>query len=103
MVSLEDGITACGFRKMAAYVARLNGEAESYYVTTTAGFKSITSAITGSRGTSSEQIDEVAEGLRGADVIGYSSMTGYAGLTKRVARRVRELDPSIYQIWGGIH
>jgi radical SAM superfamily enzyme YgiQ (UPF0313 family) len=107
MVSLEDGITACGFRKMAAYVGRLNGGVNSYYVTTTAEYKSIKSAITGQRGSSSEltdeQVDEVALGLLGHDMIGFSSMTGYADLTKRVARRVRELDPSIYQIWGGIH
>jgi radical SAM superfamily enzyme YgiQ (UPF0313 family) len=30
-------------------------------------------------------------------------MTGYSELTRRIMRRVRELDPSIYQIWGGIH
>jgi anaerobic magnesium-protoporphyrin IX monomethyl ester cyclase len=107
MVSLEDGITACGFRKMAAYVARLNPETDSYYVTTTAGYKSITSAITGARGTSGdltdEHVDEVAHGLLGSELIGFSSMTGYADLTKRISRRVRQLDPSIYQIWGGIH
>jgi hypothetical protein len=58
MVSLEDGITACGFRKMAAVVARLNGQAEAYYVTTTAGYKSIRSAINGARGTSGELSDD---------------------------------------------
>ena len=107
MVSLEDGITACGFRKMAAYVGRVNGSVDSYYVTTTAGYKSVISALTGRRGSSTEltdeQIDEVAQGLVGHDLIGLSSMTGYADLTQRVIRRVRELDPSVYMIWGGIH
>ena len=107
MVSLEDGITACGFRKMAAYVGRVNGGVDSYYVTTTAEFKSLKSALTGRRGSSTElsdeQIDEVAQGLVGHDMIGLSSMTGYADLTRRVVKRVRELDPDVYMIWGGIH
>jgi anaerobic magnesium-protoporphyrin IX monomethyl ester cyclase len=107
LLSLEDGITACGFRKLAAYVARLNPDTEACYVTTTGNFKSVRSAVTGARGTagdlSDEQVDEVAHGLLGAELIGFSSMTGYAQLTRRIAARVRELDPSIYLIWGGIH
>jgi radical SAM superfamily enzyme YgiQ (UPF0313 family) len=107
MVSLEDGITACGFRKMAAYVGRVNGSVDSYYVTTTAEYKSLMSALTGRRGSSSEfsddQVDEVAQGLVGHDLIGLSSMTGYAQLTQRVVKRIRELDPDVYMIWGGIH
>src|ERR1700736_1162762 len=102
MVSLEDGITACGFRKMAAFVARLNPDTEAYYVTTTHQYKSIRSAINGMRGSgdlSDDQVDEVANGLLGCDLIGFSSMTGYARLTQRIVRRVRQLDPSLSQIW----
>jgi radical SAM superfamily enzyme YgiQ (UPF0313 family) len=107
MVSLEDGITSCGFRKMAAYAARLNPATDALYVTTTHQYKSVRNAINGSRGAggdlTDDQVDEVAQGLLGSDLIGFSSMTGYAGLTHRLARRVRELDPSVYMIWGGIH
>ena len=106
MVSLEDGITACGFRKMAAYVVRLNDDTEAFYVTTQR-YKSVRGAITGARGgggeLSDEEVDEVAHGLLGTDLIGFSSMTGYADLTRRLASRVRQLDPSIYMVWGGIH
>lgn len=107
MVSLEDGIVACGFRKMAAYVASLNPDTGACYVTTAHQYKSVRNAINGSRGTGGEltdaEVDEVAHGLLGADLIGFSSMTGYSALTKRIVRRVRELDPSIYLLWGGIH
>jgi radical SAM superfamily enzyme YgiQ (UPF0313 family) len=41
--------------------------------------------------------------LVGADVIGFSSMTGYADLTHRIIRRLRKLDPSTFIICGGIH
>jgi radical SAM superfamily enzyme YgiQ (UPF0313 family) len=107
MVCLEDGITGCGFRKMSAYVKRLNPDTEACYVTTSHQYKSVLNALSGSRGgggeITDEEVDEIAQGLMGADMIGYSSMTGYASTTKRVARRVKELDSSIFQIWGGIH
>jgi anaerobic magnesium-protoporphyrin IX monomethyl ester cyclase len=106
MVSLEDGITSCGFRKMAAYVARINRDTEAFYVTT-ARYKTIRNGITGGRGAggdlSDDEVDEVAHGLLGADLLGFSSMTGYADLTRRVVKRVRELDPSVFMVWGGIH
>lgn len=54
MVSLEDGIIACGFRKMAAYVASLNPDTGACYVTTAHQYKSVRNAINGSRGTGGE-------------------------------------------------
>src|SRR5438270_7966175 len=102
MVCLEDGITSCGFRKMAAYVARLNPDTESCYVSTNK-FKSLPNLIRGTVGTAGELaddgVDEIARYLATADMIGYSSMTGYADLTRRVIKRVREINPSAYQIW----
>jgi radical SAM superfamily enzyme YgiQ (UPF0313 family) len=106
MVSLEDGITSCGFRKMAAYVRQLNADTEAYYVTTNR-YRGIRNALFGGLGSGGdlgeEEVDEVAHGLIGSDVVGFSSMSGYGDLTRRIATRVRELDPSIYMIWGGIH
>jgi anaerobic magnesium-protoporphyrin IX monomethyl ester cyclase len=106
MVSLEDGITSCGFRKMAAFVRRLNADTEACYVTTNR-YRGIRNALFGGLGSggdlSDEEVDEVARGLLGADLIGFSSMTGYADLTQRIVSRVRELDPSVFMVWGGIH
>jgi radical SAM superfamily enzyme YgiQ (UPF0313 family) len=106
MVCLEDGITSCGFRKMAAYVARLHPDTEAYYVTTNR-YRGIRNALFGGLGSggdlSDAEVDEIAQGLTGADLLGFSSMTGYAELTHRIIRRVKQLDPSTYVIWGGIH
>jgi radical SAM superfamily enzyme YgiQ (UPF0313 family) len=106
MVSLEDGITSCGFRKMAAYVLRLNADTEACYVTTNR-YRGIRNALFGGLGSggelSDDEVDEVAQGLVGSDLIGFSSMTGYADLTHRIIKRVRQLDPSVFMIWGGIH
>jgi anaerobic magnesium-protoporphyrin IX monomethyl ester cyclase len=105
MVSLEDGITSCGFRKMAAYVGRLNADTEACYVTTNK-YRGIRNALFGLGAggeLTDEDVDEVAQGLIGSDLLGFSSMTGYSELTRRIAKRVRELDPSAFMIWGGIH
>jgi radical SAM superfamily enzyme YgiQ (UPF0313 family) len=106
MVCLEDGITSCGFRKMAAYVTRINPDTRSCYVSTN-NYRSFLNAIRGSYGghgdLGPDAIDEIARGLADADLVGFSSMTGYADLTKAVARRVRELSPRTYLVWGGIH
>jgi anaerobic magnesium-protoporphyrin IX monomethyl ester cyclase len=106
LVSLEDGTTASGFRKFAAYAERINAETTTHYVST-ARWATIRAAIAGTMGDqadmSDEHVDEIAHGLTGADVVGFSSMTGYAQLTHRVIRRVRELAPDTYLVWGGIH
>ncbi len=106
LVSLEDGITANGFRKIAAYAKRINPETESFYVTTNT-FRSLRTSIKGTSGSKGElgytEIDEIAHGLKGADLVGFSSMTGYSELTRKIINRVRELDPSTFILWGGIH
>lgn len=69
MVSLEDRITSCGFRKMAAYVRRLNADTEACYVTTNR-YRGIRNALFGGLGSGGDliddEVDEVASGLLGA-------------------------------------
>ena len=107
LVSLEDGITASGFRKFAATAARLRPESTTTHYVSTTRWASIRSAIAGTMGDSTdlpeEQIDEIARGLADADLVGLSSMTGYSRLTHRIIHRVRELSPDTYIVWGGIH
>jgi radical SAM superfamily enzyme YgiQ (UPF0313 family) len=106
LVSLEDGITSCGFRKMAAYAARINADTQACYVST-ASYRNVRNAVRGTMGDAGtltrEQIDEVAHGLTDADLVGFSSMTGYAELTRSIVARLRALRPDAYIIWGGIH
>ena len=105
-MSLEDGITASGFRKFAATAARLQPGTTTHYVST-ARWVSVRQAIAGTMGDSTdlpeEQVDEIAQGLAGADLVGLSSMTGYAALTHRVIARLREIAPDTFIVWGGIH
>ena len=106
IVNLEDGVISYGYRKMAAFVKQLNPDTEAYFATTTdyrTLFKMLLAAYGDKPKTQWEIVDEIAQGLAGADIVGFSSMTGYAELTKALAKRVREISPRTYQIWGGIH
>ncbi len=49
LVSLEDGITSCGFRKIAAYVSRINPDTAACYVTTRK-YRSVLTSIKGTVG-----------------------------------------------------
>lgn len=106
MVCLEDGITSCGFRKMAAYAARLNPDTEAWYVSTKR-FRGVMNNITGKMGTKgdfdADDVDQIAKSLAGNDLVGFSSMTGYSDLTRQVIARLRTFDPSTFIVWGGIH
>jgi radical SAM superfamily enzyme YgiQ (UPF0313 family) len=106
MVCLEDGINSCGFRHMAAYAKRLVDDTRAYFVSTQ-NYRDLRHALAGRVGSGSDlpadDIDEIAQGLVDADILGFSSMTGYSDLTKAVIRRVRELSAKPYIIWGGIH
>ncbi len=105
MVCLEDGIMSCGFRKMAAWVERLNEDTETCYISTNryGGLRYLRGQMGDSPAIDADGIDEIARGLADADLIGFSSMTGYSDLTKSVITRIRELSPRPYLIWGGIH
>ena len=106
LVSLEDGITATGFRKIAAYVEKLNAETNVFYVGTQryrSLWKSFVRKMGETRSFGDTEIDEIAHGIAAADVVAFSSMTGYSDLTKALATRVREINPHAYTMWGGIH
>lgn len=108
LVCLEDGIVSCGFRKIAAYVERLSllATTEVCYVST-GNYRSVIGALKGTFGGpaefDAEMVDEIARGLADADVVGFSSMTGYAELTRAIIRALRRLPTCPYLVWGGIH
>jgi anaerobic magnesium-protoporphyrin IX monomethyl ester cyclase len=106
LVSLEDGITATGFRKFAAYAEKINPDTRTFYVGTQryrSMWKSFARKVGEGRSFGAAEVEEIAHELAAADVVAFSSMTGYADLTKELATRVRALNPKAYTMWGGIH
>jgi radical SAM superfamily enzyme YgiQ (UPF0313 family) len=106
MISLEDGITATGFRRIAAYVEKINPDTRVFYVGSQR-YLSLWKLLSRKIGETSNfgpmEVDEIAHGIAGADIVAFSSMTGYSRLTKALAKRVREINPHAYTLWGGIH
>lgn len=106
LVSLEDGIIALGFRKMAASMERVNPDTRVFYVGTPR-YRSVMKSLRRNLGEKPpfgpDEIDEIAQGLSKADIVAFSSMSGYSDLTKQVIARVREINKSAYVMWGGIH
>lgn len=106
LVSLEDGITATGFRKFAAFAEQINPDTKVFYVGThryRSLLKSLTRRMGDTRAFDDAQLDEMASQLADANVVAFSSMTGYAALVKELAARVRKINPGAYTMWGGIH
>ncbi len=105
MVCVEDGLMSVGTRKMTAFVRTLNPDTTASYVTYD-NFRSLWRTLLGENGASrfsEELISEMAEPLAKADMVCFSSMTGYAVLTSKIIRRIREINPHSYIVWGGIH
>src|SRR5579862_9679765 len=106
MVSLEDGVTAIGFRRIAAFVQQLNADTRFFYVGTRR-YLSLSKLIFRTMGKAQSfgkgEIEQISETLAAADLVAFSSMTGYAGLTKEIASRIRAINPRAYVMWGGIH
>ena len=102
LVSLEDGITATGFRKFAAYAEKINPDTRTFYVGTQryrSMWKSFVRKVGEGRAFGSKEVEEIAQELAQADVVAFSSMTGYADLTKELATRVRAINPKAYSMW----
>ncbi len=106
MVCVEDGLANLGFRKMAAFVLQENPDTTIRYIAYDNRL-SMSALIQGRYGTCSEVPDEqllaMAKPLAEADIVCFSSMTGYAEVTRGVMEHLRRLNPDIYIIWGGIH
>lgn len=106
MICVEDALMNVGFRKMAARMKQLNPETTVSYVTYT-NYRSLATIILGRYGAApavrEDHIREMAEPIAHSDIVAFSSMTGYAPLTRDLIRHVREINPHAYILWGGIH
>jgi anaerobic magnesium-protoporphyrin IX monomethyl ester cyclase len=99
-----DGIDNIGVRKLAAYVRQLYPNAKVSYVIP-GNFRNPLNIILarGEATLTPEEITEIALGIRGSEIIGFSSMSGYAPLVEKIIAETRKLSPESYIIWGGIH
>lgn len=105
-VSVEDGITALGFRKIAAFARSIHPNTEVCYVPLTNAYNPLRFLMKPGehdRVYTDADMDIMAAQLAKSDLVCLSSMTAYSDLTKEIIKLVKKHDPKTYIIWGGIH
>ena len=104
MACFEDGLDNIGFRKISSYIKSINTRTKVAYIPT-GNLRSLLKTIIGkgAGGLSEEDILSIAKFLSKSDIVGICSMSQYSSMVKSVISKIRELNPSTYIIWGGIH
>jgi len=104
LVSVESGITAMGFRKIAAVARSIEPSTEICFVATD-NLYYFSSAFFPGKDVylKDEDIRPLAAYLAGADVVAFSSMSVSAGYVLKIMNGIREINPGAYLIWGGVH
>ncbi|PIQ99613.1 MAG: hypothetical protein COV66_10695 [Nitrospinae bacterium CG11_big_fil_rev_8_21_14_0_20_45_15] len=105
-VNQEDSIIAVGFRKMASFARSIHPDTKNFFLTLN-NFSSPVNMLLGKTGSIEEMdfglVREIAEPLAKADMVCFSSMTGYSKMTKSLIKEIKLLNPRVFIVWGGIH
>jgi radical SAM superfamily enzyme YgiQ (UPF0313 family) len=103
-VSVEEGISAIGFRKIISVAKKLNPDLEIYFVTT-GNLYSLRKHIfpTTSEHFDAKDFSNIAKEIADADLLCFSAMTPSAPYVERLIKLVRKINPKIYVLWGGAH
>jgi len=104
LASLEAGISAIGFRKISAIARSIEPSTEICFIPSD-NLYSFISHISPYANTSirDEDLDIIAHYLAQADIVGFSSMTVCADFVEKLSKSIRQINPKIYLIWGGVH
>ncbi len=105
-VSVEDSITAIGFRKMAAVARAMHPRTEVCYIVPM-GMRSFLKSLFRrekiSACLSDDDLKNIGNHLAKADMVCFSSLTPFAEVTKKIIKEIRAANDKTYIVWGGIH
>ena len=104
MVSVEQGISALGFRRIAAIARQLDPSADICFIPVGNLYSMITH-IFPRYGKVLQETDNqvIADDLATADLVCFSSLTPSAPYVTALAKRIREKNPRTFLVWGGSH
>ena len=104
LACVEDGLENMGFRKFAGYVKSMYPDTKVIYVPT-GNLRSAIRVLTekGAGELKEKDIYKVAQFLAEGNVVGISSMTQYSTTVQKIIADIRNINPRVYIIWGGIH
>jgi len=104
LACVEDGLENIGFKKFAAYVRTIHENTKAAFIPTGNVYSLIRYITENADGNLNESdIQIVAQFLSEGDVIGLCSMTQYSTTVHKIIAKIRQLNPSAYIVWGGIH
>ena len=103
-VSIEEGVIALGFRRIAAIARKLNPATEIYFITP-GNLYSFFTHLFPSRKTvfTDKDIDVIAEELAKADLLCVSTMTPSAPYAIKIINAVKKKNAKTFILWGGSH
>ena len=104
LVSVEDGLIALGFRKIAGVVNDFYPDStNSYYVPLNR--TSLLQRIVTQQAEDNYEpyIESVAAEIAQADVVAFSSMSDYAQFVRDLIVAIRRINSKAYIVWGGVH
>ncbi|MFH1827323.1 MAG: cobalamin-dependent protein [bacterium] len=103
-ISVEEGITALGFRKVVSVARELNLDTEIYFITTGNLYSLKTHLFPSTRETFTyKDYKKIAKKLSDSDLICFSSMTPSAFCVERIVKYIRKYNPKAFILWGGTH
>lgn len=103
-VSIEDGISALGLRRVVAVARQLNPATDIYFITP-GNLYSFSTHLFPSRAPSFglKDIRVIARQLAKADLVCFSSMTPSASYVEKIASAIKKINSKTFILWGGTH
>ncbi len=103
-VSVENNLSAIGFRRMTALVRQAQPELGVYYVVP---FEAASpwNRLRGKKyhNAVDPEIDTIASHLAKSEMVCFSSMSTHSEYTRKLIETVRARNPGTFIVWGGIH
>lgn len=103
-VSVEEGINALGFRRVAAVARKLNPDINIYFVTPGNLYSFSNHLFPSHKSTfTNKDINLIAKELAKSDLLCFSSMTPSSPYVIKIIEAVKKKNPKTYIVWGGVH
>jgi len=103
-VSVEDGITALGFRKVASIARKLDPKTKIYFIITGNFYSLQTFLFPAAKGEfSTSDYQRIAKELSDADLLCFSSMSPAAPYIEGIIKEIHKINKHVYILWGGAH
>ncbi|MBU0634276.1 MAG: radical SAM protein, partial [Candidatus Omnitrophica bacterium] len=104
LVSVEEGITALGFRRIVSIARKFNPDSQVYFLTVGNLYSFATHFFPSNHlNYSDNDFDSISGEFADADILCFSSMTASAFYIEKIIQYVKKKNPKVFVLWGGAH